>query len=88
MKLVVDTYERFDLNVIRTEEKRGEYISKGSEMFSRFWEENLQVWDDSLADSLVDSLAESLADSLAESGYEVRLDDVEEVDDLDLHRIS
>lgn len=69
VKLVVDMHERFDWNVIRTEEKRVEYISKGAEMFSQFWEENSQLW----------------SESLTESGYEIRLD---EVADLDSHRIS
>jgi predicted acylesterase/phospholipase RssA len=64
VKLMVDMYERFDLNVIRTEEKRVEYISRGSEMFCRFWEEKSQVW----------------AESLAEGGHEVSLEEVGELD--------
>jgi predicted acylesterase/phospholipase RssA len=76
VKLMVDMYERFDLNVIRIEEKRVEYISRGSEMFCRFWEEKSRILDEK-------RLAEGLVESLAESGYEVSL---EEVGDLDSHK--
>jgi hypothetical protein len=71
VKLMVDMYERFDLNVIRTEEKRVEYISRGVEVFSRFWEENSHLWD------------ERFAEGLAEGGHEVSL---EEVGELDSHK--
>jgi hypothetical protein len=62
VKLMVDMYERFDLNVIRMEEKRVEYISRGVEMFSRFWEEKSQLWAESLAEGGHEIICEEVAD--------------------------
>ena len=87
VKLVVDMHERFDWNVIRTEEKRVEYISKGAEMFSQFLEERLaESLTESLSESLTESLSERLSERLVESGHEIICD--VEVGDLDSHRIS
>lgn len=82
IKLVVDMYERFDLNVIRTEEKRVEYISKGSEMFSQFWDEKSRQ----MADGLTEDLLESGHEIICDGGVEEDLDEVS--DDLDSYRIS
>ena len=82
VKLVVDMYERFDLSVIRTEEKRVEYISKGVEMFSQFWDEKSRQ----MVDSLTEDLSESGHEIICECGVEEDLDDVS--GDLDSHRIS
>lgn len=62
IKLIVDMYDRFDLKVIRTEEKRAEYISRGMEMFFRFWDEK--------------KMKDSLSENLSESGHEVNCDNV------------
>jgi predicted acylesterase/phospholipase RssA len=70
VKLVVDMYERFDLSVIRTEEKRVEYISRGAEMFSRFWDEKSR--------QMVDDLTEDLS----ESGHEIICDGCVEEDEV------
>jgi len=78
VKLMVDTYERFDMRVVQTEEKRVEYITRGVEMFYQFLDEN--------------SREKKFAETLAEGGHEVRLEEIDtdlEVDiggDLDSHK--
>ena len=102
IKLVVDMYDRFDIKIVKTEEKRAEYIERGSEMFYHFCRTYDELMDvkksvdesvDVIVDESVDESVEKNKDTsnlsnLVSLKYSDHMDNVHEFENKNDSKVS